>query len=126
MNFSSSINYDGFSFSNPSLFYTLDLNKYYVREKNAFCETCFEGFAPKCFKCEKAITIDCITSSGKLWHRACFSCFHCKEQFGSDPYLDHQGLPYHLSCYKSVFLKKCSICMKPLDSSYFNLENLVN
>ncbi|CAB0033568.1 unnamed protein product [Trichogramma brassicae] len=82
----------------------------FVEEKGQlYCEYCFEKFiAPSCNKCNNKIKGDCLNAIGKHFHPQCFSCAHCKKEFGSNPFFLEEGLPY---CEK--------MCKKNLEGQSF-------
>ena len=48
---------------------------FHERDGRAYCtEDYYTKFAPKCAKCDKAISDSFVNAIGQLWHPECFNC----------------------------------------------------
>uniref|UniRef100_A0ABD2X499 PDZ and LIM domain protein Zasp n=1 Tax=Trichogramma kaykai TaxID=54128 RepID=A0ABD2X499_9HYME len=100
----------------------------FVEEKGQlYCEYCFEKFiAPSCNKCNNKIKGDCLNAIGKHFHPQCFSCAHCKKEFGSNPFFLEEGLPYCEKDWNELFTTKCFACGFPVEAGDRWVEALNN
>jgi len=45
-----------------------------------------------------------VIANGHTYHRECFQCTACPEAFTTAQFQLKDGDPYHLECYKTLFL----------------------
>jgi len=89
--------------------------QYFERDGRPYCERDFySGFAPKCAKCNNAITGDCVNALGQQWHPEHFQCEYCQKAFGSEPFHEHNGRPYCEVHYNQVAGSICAGCNKAI------------
>jgi hypothetical protein len=83
--------------------------KYTYRDHNGkkLCEACWTNVAPRCARCNLAVTGTVTTALKKQWHPECLKCEGCKAQLQATFYLlDHKpNVPY------------CSFCIKGIEQS---------
>jgi len=90
----------------------------FVEEKGAkYCEVCFEQYmAPRCSKCSRAITGDCLNAIHKQWHPECFVCAHCHQPFGNSAFFLEEGRPYCEKDWNQLYTTKCVSCKFPIEA----------
>jgi hypothetical protein len=82
-----------------------------------YCEGCFEShIAPRCAKCAKPITSDCLNALHKKWHPTCFTCAHCHKPFGNSAFYLENGQPYCEQDWNQLFTTKCVSCKYPIEA----------
>jgi len=59
--------------------------------------------APPCAECGKAAINDRLYAMGKVFHRRCFSCAHCRSEIGSRRFVEYDGEAYLEGCYHKLF-----------------------
>ncbi|KAJ9114759.1 hypothetical protein QFC22_005635 [Naganishia vaughanmartiniae] len=92
------------------------------RDGIMLCESDWkEMFLPKCRRCEKPIETSAVSSrDGQLkgkWHRACFSCYRCSQEFEGDSFYVHDDKPYCQLHYHEANGSLCAStqCGKPIE-----------
>ncbi|EFA84630.1 LIM-type zinc finger-containing protein [Heterostelium album PN500] len=69
------------------------------------CKVCHDKIeaskSDKCPKCNKPILSgEIVKASGKMWHKACFSCFKCSKQIGDGSTFTRFSKPYCKPCWE--------------------------
>ncbi|KAJ9096734.1 hypothetical protein QFC21_005004 [Naganishia friedmannii] len=92
------------------------------RDGIMLCESDWkEMFLPKCRRCEKPIETSAVSSrDGQLkgkWHRACFSCYKCSQEFEGESFYVHDDKPYCQLHYHEADGSLCAStqCGKPIE-----------
>nr|XP_048286513.1 leupaxin isoform X3 [Myodes glareolus] len=67
-----------------------------------------------CASCEKPIAGKVIHALGQSWHPEHFICNHCKEEIGSSPFFERNGLAYCSKDYHLLFSPRCAYCAAPI------------
>ncbi|KAH0511762.1 Leupaxin [Microtus ochrogaster] len=67
-----------------------------------------------CASCEKPIAGKVIHALGQSWHPEHFICNHCKEEIGSSPFFERNGLAYCSKDYHHLFSPRCAYCAAPI------------
>jgi hypothetical protein len=92
------------------------------------CETCVEGFFPKCQQCKESITGKTMVMFGDLrWHPQCALCSECKKPLSNEtqpPFHVKRGLlfcsicavhsPYHVHFFFDLILFMHTTTYRPL------------
>ncbi|WOK92048.1 LIM domain-containing protein [Canna indica] len=66
--------------------------------------TLFGGTLQKCLACEKTVyLVDQLTADGRIYHRACFRCHHCKGTLKFSNYSSIDGVLYCKPHYDQLF-----------------------
>jgi len=108
----------------------------FIEQDNSyFCEPCHEKkFGMFCGFCDQLIVGKVLKAMNKTWHPNHFTCFSCKKPF-EDPnaaaqgkptnieYIEKENNPYCASCYKDMFLPKCTACNKAIENMAINALN---
>lgn len=55
-----------------------------------------------------------IHALGQSWHPEHFVCTHCKEELGSSPFFERNGLAYCSKDYHHLFSPRCAYCAAPI------------
>lgn len=55
-----------------------------------------------------------IHALGQSWHPEHFICNHCKEEIGSSPFFERNGLAYCSKDYHHLFSPRCAYCAAPI------------
>ncbi|CAA0826755.1 LIM domain-containing protein WLIM1 [Striga hermonthica] len=64
----------------------------------------FGGTTHKCEACEKTVyLVDQLTADGKVYHRACFRCHHCKGTLKLSNYCSYEGVLYCKPHFNQLF-----------------------
>ncbi|KAF5927409.1 hypothetical protein HPG69_019009, partial [Diceros bicornis minor] len=67
-----------------------------------------------CASCQKPIAGKVIHALGQAWHPEHFVCTHCKEEIGSSPFFERNGLAYCPKDYHHLFSPRCAYCAAPI------------
>ncbi|ELW46834.1 Leupaxin [Tupaia chinensis] len=67
-----------------------------------------------CTFCRKPIAGKVIHALGQSWHPEHFICTHCKEEIGSSPFFERNGLAYCPKDYHHLFSPRCAYCAAPI------------
>jgi hypothetical protein len=66
----------------------------------------------KCPTCNKSIQEDGCTAFGKVYHKACFKCFVCKQKI-QGKFFEKDGKPYCAKDYQKS-MDSCTVCNQPI------------
>jgi hypothetical protein len=69
---------------------------------------------PVCKSCGQIVTGKYFEALGAAWHLEHFRCAECHQPILESKFAEHEGLPYHITCYELKFLPHCTYCGKPL------------
>ena len=72
-----------------------------------------------CSACKGELGDVYVEALGGLWHRECFCCAACGLGIEAQ-FVEHNGLPYHESCYHEHFSKRCCVCNEILTGSHLS------
>lgn len=76
-----------------------------------YCETHYmELFGTKCYHCDKYITDEILNALDKTWHKECFICGGCGNDFPNFNYFGHGNRAYCRGCYCKRFASRCKGC----------------
>ncbi|KFV65037.1 Leupaxin, partial [Dryobates pubescens] len=67
-----------------------------------------------CATCHKPIAGKVLTALGKTWHPEHFTCAHCGEELGSQPFFERDGRAYCQEDYQQAFAPRCAYCASPI------------
>jgi L-rhamnose mutarotase len=59
--------------------------------------------APRCHACNEPAVKDRLFAEGKIYHKDCFKCVHCRTVIGERKYVNFDGEPYLEGCYQKLF-----------------------
>ena len=59
--------------------------------------------APRCHVCNEPAVKDRLFAEGKIYHKDCFKCVHCRTVIGERKYVNFDGEPYLEGCYQKLF-----------------------
>ncbi|KAH0631046.1 hypothetical protein JD844_005127 [Phrynosoma platyrhinos] len=84
-------------------------------QKDYYCVPCYESkFAPRCTRCKKSLTKGGVTYRDEPWHKECFVCTGCRSPLAGQQFTSQEEQPFCLTCFASLYAKKCSACAKPI------------
>ncbi|CAF0990800.1 unnamed protein product [Brachionus calyciflorus] len=85
-------------------------------KETAYCKNCYiNELAPKCVRCNQAITENFISALNSYWHPDCFVCQECDLPFNSSCFYDYENLPYCEFHYHQKRGSLCSGCKAPIN-----------
>lgn len=64
-----------------------------------------------------------IHALGQSWHPEHFVCTHCKEELGSSPFFERNGLAYCSKDYHHLFSPRCAYCAAPITDKVLTAMN---
>ncbi|XP_049676160.1 leupaxin isoform X4 [Accipiter gentilis] len=67
-----------------------------------------------CATCHKPIAGKVLTALGKTWHPEHFTCAHCGQELGSQPFFERGGEAYCEEDYHQAFSPRCAYCAGPI------------
>ncbi|XP_038964647.1 leupaxin isoform X3 [Rattus norvegicus] len=76
-----------------------------------------------CASCQKPIAGKVIHALGQSWHPEHFVCTHCKEELGSSPFFERNGLAYCSKDYHHLFSPRCAYCAAPITDKVLTAMN---
>jgi hypothetical protein len=102
-----------------------DEETFYDKDGIPYCGDCNENLFLTCPTCERAVgeDEDGINALGKNYHKECFVCAHCSDEFPMGVYYtkdDGSGKgeqPFCETCYMDLFVPKCNSCAEPVKKS---------
>ncbi|KAI8993668.1 hypothetical protein BDB01DRAFT_847513 [Pilobolus umbonatus] len=72
-------------------------------------------FGVRCNGCDKPLTGQAITTSGKRWHPRCFQCQACHQGLEHIAFYEKDGSPYCALDYHELFSPRCDFCKTPIE-----------
>ncbi|XP_022148729.1 LIM domain-containing protein WLIM1-like [Momordica charantia] len=70
----------------------------------------FSGTTQKCMACEKTVyLVDKLTADNRVFHKACFRCYHCKGTLKLSNYCSFEGVLYCRPHYDQLFKRTGSL-----------------
>ncbi|XP_013854922.1 four and a half LIM domains protein 3 isoform X4 [Austrofundulus limnaeus] len=92
-----------------------------------YCVPCYERqVAPRCSRCNKALTKGGVTYRDQVWHKDCFLCSGCRAPLANQPFTSQEESPFCITCFSNLHAKKCSGCHAPItgfgDGKYVSFE----
>ncbi|KAL4452310.1 hypothetical protein ABPG75_007972 [Micractinium tetrahymenae] len=54
-----------------------------------------------------------VSALGRNWHPGCFVCGGCRRPIGTTsgvPFVERDGLPWHLECFRERYIPRCAVC----------------
>lgn len=76
-----------------------------------------------CAYCVKPIAGKIITALGKTWHPEHFTCAHCRQEIGPQPFFERDGVPYCQKDHEELFLPRCAYCKAPIANNVLTALN---
>ncbi|NXK14504.1 LPXN protein, partial [Herpetotheres cachinnans] len=67
-----------------------------------------------CTACHKPIAGKVLTALGKTWHPEHFTCAHCGQELGGQPFFERGGRAYCEDDYHQAFSPRCAYCAGPI------------
>ncbi|NXN08751.1 LPXN protein, partial [Indicator maculatus] len=67
-----------------------------------------------CATCHKPIAGKVLTALGKTWHPEHFTCAHCGQELGRQPFFERDGQAYCQEDYHQAFAPHCAYCAGPI------------
>uniref|UniRef100_M1ATW0 Transcription factor LIM n=1 Tax=Solanum tuberosum TaxID=4113 RepID=M1ATW0_SOLTU len=81
----------------------------------------FAGTTQKCMACEKTVyLVDKLTADNRVFHKACFRCYHCKGTLKLSNYNSFEGVLYCRPHFDQLFKRTGS-----LDKSFEGTPKIV-
>ncbi|KAF6138974.1 hypothetical protein GIB67_010700 [Kingdonia uniflora] len=81
----------------------------------------FAGTTQKCKACEKTVyLVDQLTADNRIFHKACFRCYHCKSTLKLSNYNSFEGVLYCRPHFDQIFKRTGS-----LDKSFDGTPKIV-
>ncbi|KAI8991513.1 hypothetical protein BDF20DRAFT_798872, partial [Mycotypha africana] len=80
---------------------------------NSILDSIFYGV--RCGGCDKLLSGQAITTSGKHWHPRCFKCQACHQNLEHIAFYEKDGLPYCALDYHELFSPRCDYCKTPIE-----------
>ncbi|HLH64032.1 MAG TPA: protein DA1 [Ktedonobacteraceae bacterium] len=59
-----------------------------------------------------------LNALGAIWHAEHFVCAGCGRPIADASFQEHEGAPYHNTCYLNQVAPRCAYCSKPLMGQY--------
>lgn len=81
----------------------LDEGTIYIHQGRTYSEAGLKEASSTCAACGEAALTDRIFAMGKLYHKECFRCAHCRSEVGTRRFVEVDGEPYLDGCYQKVF-----------------------
>ncbi|KAG7022503.1 LIM domain-containing protein WLIM1, partial [Cucurbita argyrosperma subsp. argyrosperma] len=70
----------------------------------------FSGTTQKCMACDKTVyLVDKLTADNRVFHKACFRCYHCKGTLKLSNYCSFEGVLYCRPHYDQLFKRTGSL-----------------
>ncbi|RYQ93781.1 hypothetical protein Ahy_B09g100020 isoform B [Arachis hypogaea] len=70
----------------------------------------FGGTQQKCMACDKTVyLVDKLTADGRIFHKACFRCHHCRSTLKLSNYCSFEGVLYCRPHYDQLFKRTGSL-----------------
>ncbi|XP_017688904.1 PREDICTED: filamin-binding LIM protein 1 [Lepidothrix coronata] len=103
--------------------------RYFQRDGQPMCDTCYQATLEKCAKCQGLITERIVRALGKGFHPGCFSCAGCGRAIGAESFaVDEQGDVYCVPDFYRKYAAVCSACQRPIvpseDKDTYKIECL--
>lgn len=89
--------------------------RFVEKDGKFFCAEDYKQlYLPKCTKCRQPVEKDAVKSrDGALkgvFHRSCFSCFHCDARFEDGIFFVYENAPYCFDHYSTLAGTSCASC----------------
>ncbi|NWR38615.1 FBLI1 protein, partial [Tachuris rubrigastra] len=103
--------------------------RYFQRDGQPMCDTCYQATLEKCAKCQGLITERIVRALGKGFHPGCFSCAGCGRAIGAESFaVDERGDVYCVPDFYRKYAAVCSACKRPIvpsdDKDTYKIECL--
>ncbi|OIW12853.1 hypothetical protein TanjilG_24786 [Lupinus angustifolius] len=70
----------------------------------------FGGTTQKCMACDKTVyLVDKLTADGRIYHKACFRCHHCRNTLKLSNYCSFEGVLYCRPHYDQLYKRTGSL-----------------
>ncbi|ESW15121.1 hypothetical protein PHAVU_007G046100 [Phaseolus vulgaris] len=70
----------------------------------------FGGTTQKCMACDKTVyLVDKLTADGRVYHKACFRCHHCRNTLKLSNYCSFEGVLYCRPHYDQLYKRTGSL-----------------
>nr|GMD10016.1 LIM domain-containing protein WLIM1-like [Ipomoea batatas] len=70
----------------------------------------FAGTTQKCCACDKTVyLVDCLAADKRIFHKACFRCYHCKGTLKLSNFNSFEGVLYCRPHYDQLFKRTGSL-----------------
>jgi len=76
-----------------------------------------------CGKCNNAIVGQGVQAIGKTWHKECFVCDYCKQEFGNGSFILKYDRPFCKACEGRLFGNYCKKCNQPIEGQSIKAMN---
>ncbi|KAJ7402173.1 filamin-binding LIM protein 1 isoform X2 [Pitangus sulphuratus] len=103
--------------------------RYFQRDGQPLCDTCYQATLEKCAKCQGLITERIVRALGKGFHPGCFTCAGCGRAIGAESFaVDESGDVYCVPDFYRKYAAVCSACERPIvpseDKDTYKIECL--
>ncbi|WVW79682.1 hypothetical protein I302_101652 [Kwoniella bestiolae CBS 10118] len=80
-----------------------ETSAFVIQKGHPYCERChLRLHKPKCKACSKPIPDLAINAMGAKWHKECFVCSQCHNEFANNLFFPKDGKAFCTSCYESI------------------------
>eukprot|EP00727_Mastigamoeba_balamuthi_P009993 m51a1_g5616 putative lim zinc finger domain containing protein (167) ;mRNA; f:753914-754552 len=73
-------------------------SKFFEDNGRPVCNKCNHKQVPFCASCHEKVDGEYVMTNNKPFHKACFKCAKCGQQFGEDGFYEDRGKLWHLTC----------------------------
>ncbi|WVQ77819.1 hypothetical protein IAR50_007509 [Cryptococcus sp. DSM 104548] len=80
-----------------------ETSDFVIHKGHPYCENCHVRLhKPKCKGCRKPIRDMAVGALGGKWHKECFVCTNCKEEFANGLFFPREGGAFCTTCYETT------------------------
>ncbi|WWD16796.1 hypothetical protein CI109_101228 [Kwoniella shandongensis] len=80
-----------------------ETNAFVIHKGHPYCEKChLRLHKPKCKGCHLPIPDMAINAMGAKWHKECFVCVQCQNEFANNLFFPKDGKAFCTSCYEDL------------------------
>ncbi|OCF34527.1 hypothetical protein I316_03568 [Kwoniella heveanensis BCC8398] len=80
-----------------------ETNAFVIHRGHPYCERChLRLHKPKCKGCNQPIPDIAINAMGAKWHKECFVCTQCHNEFANNLFFPKDGQAFCTSCYEQI------------------------